>query len=325
MSSLIAIYSDMIQNEMDIEKEVLKGTEAKVKFFSSEDMIYKELSNIEVLILANPEINREKIEKMDKCKAIIRRGIGIDNIDIKAAFEKDIVVCNVPDYCYTEVSNLTIALIMALIRRIPMYYNDVKKGIWHIDSPKGLPLAGRMENMTLGLVGLGNIARAVATKAKPFFGEIIAYDPFVSQETAKNRDVKLVEIDQLFNKSDVISLHIPCNSETYHLVNKKLLGLVKSSAYLVNTSRGQLINENDLYDLLSTGRLAGAALDVTEIEPLNSNSPLLKLDNVIVTPHIGFYSLDSFVELRKKAIEEAKRVILGEKVIHQVKIISTDT
>lgn len=319
MKPLVAIFSYMKQGELDIEKEVLNGTDALVEFFSSEEEIEGRLGEISVLILANPEVDKKCINKMVNCKAIIRRGIGADNIDIHAATEKNIIVCNVPDYCYPEVSDLAMGLILALVRRIPAYSSDVKKGIWHIDSPKdALPLSRGLQNMTLGLAGFGNISREVSKKAKPFFRNIIAADPFVPIDIARDLGVELVSMEELFKTSDVVSLHVPNLKEMHHFVNKNLLSTMKKSAYLINTARGQLIDENDLYYALKNKRLAGAAIDVTDIEPPVKNNPLLELDNIIITPHIGFYSLDSFEELRKKAAEEAKRVIISEKVLHQL-------
>lgn len=319
MKPLVAIFSYMKQDELNIEKEILDGTDSYVEFFSSEEEIDDKLGDISVLILANPEIDRKCINKMVNCKAIIRRGIGADNIDIQAATEKKIIVCNVPDYCYPEVSDLAMGLILSLVRRIPAYAYDVKNGIWHIDSPKAsFPLSRGLQNMTLGLAGFGNISREVSKKAKPFFKNIIASDPFVSDDTADQYGVKLVSMEELFKSSDVVSLHVPNLKETHHFVNENLLSIMKKSAYLVNTARGQLINENDLYNALKNKSIAGAALDVTDIEPPDKYNPLLKLENIIITPHIGFYSSDSFAELRKKASEEAKRVLMSDKVLHQI-------
>ena len=167
-----------------------------------------------------------------------------------------------PDYCYPEVSDLAIGLMLSLFRRIPMYSDDVKKGIWHIDSPKGLPLARGLQNMTLGLAGFGHIAREVARKGKVFFKNVIASDPYVSPELAKEMGVELVSMEELFKEADVVSLHVPSTPETYHLVNQKLISTMKPSSYIVNTARGQLIDEKALYEALANKKIAGAALDV---------------------------------------------------------------
>lgn len=318
MKSLIAIFSYMKQDEIDIEKEILKGTDTVVEFFNSEEEIEKRFKEISVLILANPEIKRDTINRLSNCKAIIRRGVGADNIDIKSATENKIIVCNVPDYCSSEVSDLALGLILSLVKRIPNYISDVKNGIWHIDSPKVLPLSRGLQNMTLGLAGFGGISRALAKKTKSLFRNIISSDPYVSSDIAKEYGVELVSMDKLFKLSDVISLHMPNTKETYHFVNDELLSSMKESAYLVNTARGQLIDEIALYKALKNRKIAGAALDVTEIEPPEVDNQLLELDNIFITPHIGFYSLDSFKELRIKAAEEARRIIMSEKPLHQI-------
>lgn len=311
MSSLVVIYSDMIQKETDIENKVLADADARVEFISDPDEFESKLPEIEILINANPIIDKNIINKMVKCKGIVRRGIGYDNVDIKHARAKGIDVCNVPDYCYNEVADLTLGLALCLIRRINLYDRDVKNGFWHIDSATEVPLAIGMHRMTFGLIGLGNIARGVAKRAHPFFKDIIASDPYVSNDIAEELNVKMVDSDEVFEKADVISLHIPSMGDNYRYVNARRLSLMKPTAYLINTSRGQLVDEEALYVYLKDKKIAGAALDVLEIEPPNKNR-LMELKNIILTPHIGFYSSDSFIALRTKAVEEARRALLDE-------------
>lgn len=312
----VAVFVNVAPSSWDLEQGVLQGTGAKIHFFSSEVDIAPFLDQIDVLVVSLPQVDRKMIEKMKRCRGIITRNIGFDNIDIQAASDQGIVVCNVPDYCQSEVSDHVMGLILSLTRRIHLYDCDVKAGKWQINSPQGLPLAGRLQNMTCGLLGFGGIAREVAKKAAPFFARLIATDTKVDQAIASSYQVNLVDLKSLFEQADVISLHIPLFPATYHLVNQELLNLMKSSAYLINTSRGGIIDEMDLYETLKSRNIAGAALDVTEVEPLPPDHPFRLLDNIIVTPHVAFYSKESSLEQRRKAMEEAKRFLLGEKPLH---------
>jgi len=242
---------------------------------------------------------------LKRCKIIARYGVGVDNIDVEAATEHGIIVANVPDYCVDEVSTHTIALILACARGITLLDNKIRERKWDFTLAKPL---FRTKGKTLGLFGLGRIARAVAQKASGFGFKIIAYDPYVSKV---NDGIELVEFSKLLSNSDFISIHSPLTDETRYLFGENKLQAMKKTAYLINTSRGPVINEKDLYIALREKWIAGAALDVMEKEPPDWESLLPKLDNLIITPHISFYSEESYVELKTKTAEAVLSVLKG--------------
>lgn len=310
----IPVWSSIIK-DIEIEKQEMAGFDAEVEFIRDREEFIKVAAKADAVITADSKIDRSIIENLVKCKIIVRQGIGFDNIDIKAAAEKNIIVCNVPDYCTDEVSDHTIALILSLVRKVPIYSGLVKNGIWDIKSVSPIR---RLSTLVLGLAGFGKIAREVARKAKPFGFRIMAFDPYVSPQLAEECGVDLVNFEDLIKESDIISIHVPLSKETLHLFDKTKFNLMKPTAYIVNTGRGPLINEKDLYEALKNNRLAGAALDVLEQEPPQKDNPLLALENVIVTPHAAFYSEESYIDLRRKAVQEVKRVLSNQPPLNQV-------
>ena len=310
----IPVWSSIIK-DIEIEKQEMAGFDAEVEFIRDREEFIKVAAKADAVITADSKIDRSIIKNLVKCKIIVRQGIGFDNIDIKAAAEKNIIVCNVPDYCTDEVSDHTIALILSLVRKVPVYSGLVKNGIWDIKSVSPIR---RLSTLVLGLAGFGKIAREVARKAKPFGFRIMAFDPYVSPQLAEECGVDLVNFEDLIKESDIISIHVPLSKETLHLFDKTKFNLMKPTAYIVNTGRGPLINEKDLYEALKNNRLAGAALDVLEQEPPQKDNPLLALENVIVTPHAAFYSEESYIDLRRKAVQEVKRVLSNQPPLNQV-------
>jgi D-3-phosphoglycerate dehydrogenase len=230
----------------------------------------------------------------------------VDNIDVEAATEHKIIVANVPDYCIDEVSTHTMALILACARGITLLDRKRREKRWDFTLAKPL---FRTQGKILGLFGLGKIARAVAQKASGFDFKIIAYDPYVSKVDG---GIKLVEFSQLLSDSDFVSLHVPLTAETRHSFGENELKKMKKTAYLINTSRGPIVDEKALYRALKNRWIAGAALDVMEKEPPDWNSSLLQLDNLIITPHISFYSEESYVELKTKVAQAVLSVLKGE-------------
>ena len=247
---------------------------------------------------------------LERCRVISRTGIGVDNVDIEAATEKGIVVTRVPDYCIDEVSDHALGLLFALARKIPLANSRVHAGQWSVDLV--IPLH-RLRGQTLGLAGFGQIPRALAPKAQALGLSVIAYDPYVSEEAMAAMGVRQVGFEQLLAESDHISVHAPLTSETHHMFNREAFQGMKPGAVLINTARGPLVDEEALVDALEAGELAGAGLDVLEQEPPASGSRLLGRSDVILTPHTGFYSEESLLDLQVKAAEEILRVLQGEK------------
>lgn len=264
----------------------------------------------DVVITQYAHVNRRVIENMTRCKAVVKYGIGVNNIDADAACERGIYVCNVPDYGLDEVSNHAIAMLLALARKLPLADRGLRAGDWGTAALK--PIA-RLSECTLGLVGFGALGKLVGRKMAAFGVEIAVFDPFLDHAAARDLGVKALPIDELCRRSDFISVHCPLTPETRHLFNRERLKLMKPTAYLVNTSRGPVVDERALAEALRTGVIAGAGLDVYEMEPLPADSELRSLDNAILTSHIAWYSEQAIDILQIKAAEEAVNILRGNK------------
>lgn len=241
---------------------------------------------------------------------VVRYGIGYDNVDLAAAARRGVQVANVPDYGTDVVADHAAAMALMLMRRIPEYNARIRADGWCRPATVGqIPSVGAA---TLGLVGLGRIAQAVATRFAAFGTRVVAYDPMVQAEVAASAGVALVDLDQLVAAADVVSLHAPVTDDTRHMINAALLAAFKPNAVLVNTSRGALIDEAALAAALKAEQLAWAGLDVFETEPLPQASPLWECDNVVFTPHAAYYSQQSQLALQRLASEEAARALRGE-------------
>lgn len=257
----------------------------------------------------------ELLRQFERCKVIGRFGLGVDNIDINAAAALNIVVTYVPDYCLQEVSDHAMALILALARKVPFSNALVQEGRWEM--PAVAPIH-RIEGQILGLVGLGNIPRRVAPKAMAFGLKVVAHDPFVSAESAREFGVELVSFERLLEISDYVSLHVPLTAQTRGLFNAEAFRRMKAGAFIVTTARGPLLDEAALVAALDSGRLGGAALDVVATEPLPKDSSLLGRANVILTPHTAFYSVEALEELQTKCASDVARVLRSEKPVYPV-------
>lgn len=275
----------------------------------NEDAALDAVRDADVVLVRESPVTRRVIEAMTRCKAIIRYGIGVDNIDQVAARERGIRVVNVPDYGTDEVSSHAVALALAVGRRIGLHDAEVRAGRW---STGVLQPMVRWRGRTLGLVGFGRIARMTLDKLRGFgFGRVLVCDPGADLPPGTER----ADIDTLCAEADVISLHAPLNDKTRHLINAGRLALMRPTAILVNTARGGLVDTDALYETLKARRILGAGLDVFEQEPPGAH-PLFGLDNVTVTNHMGWYSEESMRELQRKTAEEAVRVLRGETPLH---------
>lgn len=251
---------------------------------------------------------REVIEELDSCRCIIRVGIGYDSVDVAAATQRGIIVCNVPRYCVEEVAEHAFALLLAASRHLARQDRWIRRGKW---DRTGVKPARRLQGGVLGFVAFGRIARALAKKVRGFEFELVAYDPYVRADVAASYGVTLVELDYLLKQSDLVSVHAPLTEETRHLIGESQLRLLKPGAVLVNTSRGGVVDQSALIEALRDDRLMAAGLDVLEEEPLPPDSRLTGLDNVIVTPHVGAYSEESVAELHRTACQTAIDVLEG--------------
>jgi D-3-phosphoglycerate dehydrogenase / 2-oxoglutarate reductase len=282
---------------------------------ASADDILAVARDADALLITYAKITREIIGQLTKCKAIGRFGLGVDNIDLPAAKEKGIAVNYVPDYCIREVSDHTMALLLSLIRKVPLSNKLVQAGRWEM--PAVVPIR-RIEGTVLGLVGFGHIPRLVAPKAQAFCIQVIAYDPFAKAELFKAANVESVDFDTLLQRSDYVSVHAPLIAQTRGMMNADAFAKMKKGAYIVNTARGPLIDEPALIAALDAGQVGGAGLDVVATEPLAKDSPLLGRDNVIVSPHTAFYSIEALEELQSKCASDVARVLSGEKAVYPI-------
>lgn len=317
------ILSSVLVDNPDVELEIIKDSGHELVFIPNEDneAFLEAIKDIDAIVTADKQITPEMIDTMNNCKVIVRQGIGYDSIAIEKAREKGIIVCNVPDYCVQEVSDFTVGLILCCARQIVNYHKHTTSGIWNINSVhevSKMPPLRRMQDQTIGIVGFGRIGRLIATKLKAFGAKLLVNDPKIKPELAAEYGVIITDLDDLLEKSDFVSLNVPLTDKTYHLINDKALDKMKPTAYLINTGRGPIVDETAIIQALKERRIAGAALDVLENEPPDKDSELLKLDNLILTPHAAFFTQDSFLELRTRAMEEALRVLNGEKAENPV-------
>jgi D-3-phosphoglycerate dehydrogenase len=265
----------------------------------------------DALLVQFAPATRQVLEQWTSARLIVRYGIGYDNVDVQAADERGIAVCNVPSYCLDEVADHTATLILSGLRRIVPFHESVKRGEWDVESiarPMP-PFAGTH----VGLIGFGRIGAKVAARLKAFGFQLHCYDPYLTPEKAREYGVERMEsAEALFAVSDVISLHLPLIPETRHLIRAETIGRMKPTAIIVNTARGGLIHTRDLAEALRGGWLGGAALDVFEEEPLPADHPLRGCPNTVLTPHAAYYSDQSLDTLQRQAAEEIVRWARGE-------------
>lgn len=253
-------------------------------------------------------LTRPVIERLGRCRCIVRLGIGYDSVDVAAATEQAILVCNVPDYCVEDVADHALALLLASVRHLGRQDRWIRAGRW---DRTGARPARRLKGCTLGFVAFGRIARALAERVSGFGMQLIAYDPYVDVRSMSAYGVEKVELDELLRRSDLISVHAPLTDETHHLLGRREFGLMKEGAIVANTSRGPLIDEAALVEALRSGRVWAAGLDVMEQEPLPLDSPLRVFDNVTLTPHVGANSEESVADLYRAGCQIAVDVANG--------------
>jgi D-3-phosphoglycerate dehydrogenase / 2-oxoglutarate reductase len=280
------------------------------------DDILKVARDADAILVTYARLPAELLRQLTRCKAIGRFGLGVDNIDIKAAAELGITVTYVPDYCMHEVSDHAMALLLALARKIPFSNRLVQGGRWEM--PAVVPIH-RLAGRVLGLVGFGNIPRALTPKAKAFGLRVVAHDPFVGGDALAAAGVEEKSFDELLAISDFVSVHAPLTPGTRGLFNAAAFRKMKKGAILINTARGPLVDEAALIAALDAGHLGAAALDVVEVEPPAPDSRLLGRDNLILTPHTAFYSVEALDELQTKCASDVARVLLGEPPVYPVK------
>ena len=262
----------------------------------------------DALMVTIQPVDSALINSLARCKIIARVGTGLDAIDIPAATARGIWVTNVADYSIDEVSTHAIALLLNQARRLPKMFASVRAGAWY--DANAIEPAPRLQGQILGIIGYGRFGRTVAVKARGLGLAVVVYDPFIEIEAAQD-SVKQVDLDTLLASADYISLHTPLSESSRHIINTASLNKMKPSAYLINTARGELVDESALLAAVQSESIAGAALDVLSIEPPPADFPLLHDERITITPHAGWYSEASKQDVRVKAIEDVTRVLTG--------------
>ncbi|HEV8306346.1 MAG TPA: C-terminal binding protein [Methylomirabilota bacterium] len=261
----------------------------------------------DALLIQYGDVTRRVIESLPRIRVLVRYGVGVDGIDVEAATARGIPVVNVPDYGTDEVANHAVALLLALARKLPQLDRQTRAGRWSVF--EAIPIT-RLTGRTVGILGCGRIGSRVARKLAGFDVCLLACDPYLRTFPP---GVEPVAFERLLAESDYLTVHAPLTAGTHHLIGRAALARMKPTAVLINTARGGIVDTDALVDALRAGRLAGAGLDVTEQEPLPPGSPLLAMDQVIVTPHAAWYSEEGRSELKRRVAEEAVRVLRGQR------------
>lgn len=313
------ISSDCDHTDQNPEKEILAkaGLDLQIEQCKTEDEVIQRCKGAEILLNQFAPLSRRVLEALaPQLKLVIRYGVGVDNVDLVAATDLGVQVCNVPDYGFNEVAEHALALTLDLARKTTLMNNRVQAGGWNYED--AVPLR-RLSTLTLGIAGMGRNGRTFAKKAQNIFGRIIAHSPHFRPNSKDGTDfVEAVDQDSLLARSDILVLHMPLTDQTRHIINEASLAKMKPGAMLVNVSRGGLVDEAALAQALKAGRISAAALDVTEQEPVNPASPLLGHDNVLITPHMAWYSLDAEHDLKQKTADEAVRFAQHKPLEHPV-------
>jgi D-3-phosphoglycerate dehydrogenase len=317
MAGPVIAVTDSVFPTLDPAKAALARLNPTYRMSKSvnADDIIAVAKDADAVLVTYAKLTREVLSQFTRCKAIGRFGLGVDNIDLPTAKEKGIAVNYVPDYCIREVSDHAMALLLSLIRKVPLSNKLVQSGRWEM--PAVVPIR-RIEGTVLGLIGFGHIPRLVAPKAQAFGIKVIAHDPFAKADVLKAANVESVDLDTLFKTSDYVSVHAPLLPATRGMMNAAAFAKMKKGAYIVNTARGPLIDEPALIAALDSGQIGGAGLDVVATEPLTKDSPLLGRDNVIISPHTAFYSIEALNELQTKCATDVARVLSGEKAVYPI-------
>lgn len=286
------------------------GAELSVHQCTGPEETTEAVRGADVALVNFAPMGAEQLAAMAPGATVVRYGVGVDNVDVAAAERLGVQVANVPDYGVDTVADHAAALLLALLRRLPVYDRGIREDGWVPPGRVG-PLPS-FPTMTIGLVGAGRIACSLADRLRPFGFRVLATDPYADAARVGEHGVELVGLEELLPAVHALSLHVPVTEETTHLVDASFLARVRQGCVLVNTSRGGLVDEAALARALADGRLAGAGLDVFDPEPLDPGSPLRGLDNVLLTPHAAFYSETSLDDLQRLAAEEAGRALQGE-------------
>jgi D-3-phosphoglycerate dehydrogenase len=306
------VVTDQAFGGTEVEEELARsaGADFAGHSVSTEEETLEVTRGADVVMVNFAPITDAVLAGLNENATVIRYGIGYDNVDAEAAERHGVAVANVPDYGSDTVADHAAACLLTLLRKLPFYDAAIRRDGWV--QPGGLGSIPGFADTTVGLVGAGRIALGLARRLKAFDFRVLAYDPYADAEAARAAGVELTSLDEVVAQSAAISLHVPVTDDTRKLVDADLIDKMRPGAVLVNTSRGALVDEAALAAALKDGRIAAAALDVFDPEPLAPDSPLRELPNVLFTPHAAFFSDDSVKRLQRLAAEEAGRALAGQ-------------
>ena len=304
------VITDREYENIDAEKRYLElnGCDVFDYQYKNEEDILRVAKDADAIIVQYAKMPKHLIEQLENCKVIARYAMGFDGIDLQAAAEKGIYVCNVKDYCYEEVPTHALALLLEFSRRVAKYDSWTHGGNWYAMPGKQHSL----KKQTIGVISFGRIARSYIDKIKPLCDNIWVYDAFVSDGAIREYGVEPKSLDEIYANADYISVHCPLTEETRHMFNKDTFKKMKKTSVLINVGRGPIVSEEDLVWALENNEIGGAALDVLENEPPKKDNPLFSFDNVIITPHTAWYSVEAQAILQITPAEEVVRVLKGE-------------
>lgn len=307
---------------LDIEKAILDGEGIQVVSgqCKSTETLIPIVRDADAVITQFAPINADVIGSMQKARVIVRYGIGVDNVDLEAARQRGIPVCNVPDYCIDEVADHTLAFVLGATRQVVANTNHVRAGNWGL--PFALDQLKTLRDQTVGIVGFGRIGREVAARLAPFKCRRLVFDPVVPATTIEDAGCEPVDIATILSSSDILTLHCPSTAKTRRMINTSSLGQMRRGSILVNLARGDLVDTDALVEALTSGQLSVAAIDVCDPEPIPAGHPLRQLPNVIVASHIASASVKAVRTLRETAAGLAAKALRGEKLPNVVNGVS---
>ena len=312
------VVTDISWPSIGPEREILEriGGQLRLAETGSERELLELVPAADAILTCWAEVPASVIRAAPRLQVIGRYGIGIDNIDVAEATRRGVLVTNTPTYCLDEVSDHAMALMLACARKVCHYSTTVHAGEW--ENKSGLPIF-RLRGQTLGIVGFGRIGQRLAPKARAFGLRVLVHDPYVSAESVSAHHCeKAADLDALLAQADLVSIHAPLTPETRGLINERTLRRMKPTAFIVNTARGAIIDQDALVKALEQSWIAGAALDVFVPERLPHDHPLLQLPNVITTPHVAYYSEQSLLDLEVQSAEQVAAALSGRRPEHVV-------
>lgn len=319
MTPVIVVTNTAVDDEA-LERALARETGAEYRRASD---LGETLDGANVVFTNFALLGRDELCRLAKGAVVIRYGVGVDNIDLRAAAAADVRVCNVPDYGANVVADHAVMLAMMLVRRLREFDTAVHRG--EQPDADAFGVIPSLESRTVGLVGAGRIGRQTAVRLHAFGCRVIAFDPFVPAETLARHDIELVPWTRLLAESDILSLHAPLTDDTRHLLDDDSFAAMRRGVHIINTARGGIVDPDALLRALDMGIVAGAALDVTEPEPLPPDAALRSRPEVILTPHIAFYSNESMQRLQRMAVDEGRRALRGEGLRSPVPLPGGDT